>query len=91
MNKEILQHIAKGESEFLEFKTSFNKEVIETLVAYANAKGGDVIIGVSDTKKIIGVTVSEESIQNWINQMKQTTYPQLIPEVVTYIIKEKKI
>jgi len=46
--KELQQHISKGENEFLEFKTSFNKEVIETLVAFANAKGGDVIIGVKN-------------------------------------------
>ena len=89
--KNLLKNITKGENEFLEFKTSFNKEVIETLVAFANSKGGDVIIGVKDTKEIIGVSVSEESIQNWINEMKQTTYPQLIPEVLTYNIEDKTI
>ena len=32
--------IALGESENLEFKASFGKEVIESLAAFANHKGG---------------------------------------------------
>ncbi|MFK5879874.1 MAG: ATP-binding protein [Flavobacteriaceae bacterium] len=79
--KKLLKHISKGESEFIEFKTSFNKETIETLVAFSNAKGGEVFIGVSDKKEIIGVSISEESIQQWMNQIKHSTFPQLIPEV----------
>jgi predicted HTH transcriptional regulator len=41
----------------------FGKEVIESIVAFSNSKGGKVIIGVNDNKNIIGVTVSDESIQ----------------------------
>ena len=43
------QHIFKvGENETVEFKSSFNNEVIETLVAFANAKGGQLFLGLSD-------------------------------------------
>ena len=31
-----------------EFKTSFNEEVIVTLVAFANAKGGKAYMGLND-------------------------------------------
>lgn len=44
----ILQIIAKGESQTVELKRSFNNEAIETLVAFSNSKGGMVILGVSD-------------------------------------------
>ncbi|HFA48598.1 MAG TPA: ATP-binding protein, partial [Bacteroidetes bacterium] len=37
---DILSLIQNGESETLEFKTSFGKEVIITLSAFANTKGG---------------------------------------------------
>jgi ATP-dependent DNA helicase RecG len=37
-----------NESETVEFKQSFQAEVIETLVAFANAKGGSVYIGLQD-------------------------------------------
>ena len=37
-----------NESETVEFKQSFQAEVNETLVAFANAKGGSVYIGLLD-------------------------------------------
>ncbi|MFZ4539252.1 helix-turn-helix domain-containing protein [Propionivibrio sp.] len=38
--------IAEGESQTLEFKTSFNKASIESLVAFANTQGGRVLVDV---------------------------------------------
>jgi ATP-dependent DNA helicase RecG len=40
--------IKKGESEVLEFKEGSDKEVIETAVAFANSKGGTILIGVRE-------------------------------------------
>lgn len=42
--------IEQGESETLEFKTAFGNETIETIVAFANQKGGKVLIGVAAKK-----------------------------------------
>ena len=59
MDKNKLLHIIKqGESETLEFKQSFSKAVTETLVAFSNTQGGSVLIGVSDNKKIVGVSIT---------------------------------
>ena len=90
-NEEILHIIKQGKNESIEFKTSFGKEVIESIVAFSNAKGGKVIIGVNDNKNIVGITVSDESIQNWINQIKQNTEPQVIPDVQTFKLNDKII
>ena len=77
-----LKHIInQGESEKQEFKTSFSKAVIETIVAFSNTRGGKVILGVNDKKEIVGVSVTEETIQKWINEIKQNTNPQVIPNV----------
>ena len=46
--------IPKKESSTIEFKASFNEDVIETLVAFANTKGGTVYVGVSDKGKAHG-------------------------------------
>ena len=89
--KELEHIIAKGENETVEFKQSFTKAVIETLVAFSNTRGGSVFIGVSDDKKNIGVSINNETIQKWINEIKQNTYPQLIPELETYQIENKTI
>lgn len=39
--KTLLMQIENGESQTIEFKTSFQKEVIESVVAFANTKGGN--------------------------------------------------
>jgi len=39
-------------------------------VAFSNAKGGKVYIGVSDKGKVQGITIGKESAQNWINEVK---------------------
>jgi ATP-dependent DNA helicase RecG len=78
-SKNLIHIISKGESEILELKSSFNKSVIETIVAFSNTRGGRIVIGVNDTKKIIGTTLNKESIQNWINEIKQNTEPSVFP------------
>ena len=89
--KNILEQIQQGEGKLTEFKRSFQKETIESVVAFANAKGGKIFVGVDDTGKIPGVTVSNETIQNYINTIKQNTQPNLIVDIEEYTIENKKI
>ncbi|MCF6356317.1 MAG: putative DNA binding domain-containing protein [Draconibacterium sp.] len=91
MKKDLVHIIKQGENEGLEFKTSFGKETIESVVAFANTKGGQIIIGITNNKAIIGVGISEESIPNWINQIKQNTHPQVIPNVEHFVIEGKNV
>ncbi|HFU76677.1 MAG TPA: hypothetical protein ENK66_10575, partial [Arcobacter sp.] len=42
-----------NENQTIEFKTSFQKEVINTIVAFSNTKGGKIYIGVNDDKIVI--------------------------------------
>jgi predicted HTH transcriptional regulator len=69
------------ESDTIEFKTSFTSECIETLVAFANIKGGSIYIGIADNAEIKGVTTGTESVSQWINEIKSKTDPALIPDV----------
>lgn len=78
-----------GEGENLEFKSSFNTELIETLVAFANTTGGKVVIGINQNKEPIGVQINSESIQNWINEIKHKTSPSIIPDVETLLHENK--
>jgi len=69
------------ETQHLEFKPGFNEDVIETLVAFSNTKGGTVLVGVDDSgKPLKGFTVGKESIQQWVNLIKTKTQPQIIPD-----------
>lgn len=69
------------ESEIVEFKSTFQDEVIITLVAFANAKGGAVYVGVDDKGDVRGVSLGKETVQKWLNEIKVKTQPALIPEV----------
>ncbi len=87
----ILSLIEQGDSQIVEFKTLFQKEVIESVVAFANAKGGKNCIGVSDNRDILGVTLSSETIQNHINTIKQNTQPSIIVDIEEFTYQGKTI
>jgi len=73
--------ISQGENETIEFKASFTKAVIETLVAFSNTRGGQVFIGVDNEGNIKGVSITDETVQKWINEIKQSTEPSIFPVV----------
>lgn len=60
--KDYLHQLIKGgESETLDFKqTITSSKIARTLVAFANTKGGTILIGVSDDKRILGIDADEE-------------------------------
>jgi ATP-dependent DNA helicase RecG len=90
-SKDIHIAIPLFESETIEFKKSFQTEVIETLVAFANSKGGSVYIGVQDDGTLSGIELSSETVVHWINEVKNKTSPSLIPEGETHEINGKTI
>jgi len=78
-----------GESHFREFKSCYegpsthktqrNPRVVavdigETLVGFANADGGDLLIGVEDDGKITGINYCEETTEKLINAYKSNTH-----------------
>ena len=90
-NDNMIGLIERGESTLVEFKETFDKETIETVGAFANTKGGSVLIGVSDKGKIKGITVGRTTLRDWSNQISQSTEPRLIPEIEDLKIEEKEI
>jgi len=89
--KELLLTMADGENATVEFKTSFQKEVIESVVAFANSYGGKIFIGVDDNGKIVNIHTTSETIQNYINTIKQNTQPSIIVDIDEYRVENKTI
>lgn len=78
--KEWLDRIlATGESETIEFKESLDREALETVAAFANAKGGVLLVGVCDDGTVRGVTLGKETLREWANRIAQATHlhPQI--------------
>lgn len=89
MKKDIRQIIAEGESQQTEFKSSFNVEAMESITAFANTEGGCVLVGVSNKGKIVGVDTNEESVQQWVNEIKSKTEPAILVDAERYEIEGK--
>jgi len=90
MNEQTFRDfVEKGESDTVEFKTSFDKEAIETLAAFANTKGGTIVIGVQNSGKLGGVQLGKETLQNWTNQIKLNTAPSIAPDVSVITVNNR--
>lgn len=64
-NQELLNLVRRGESEQLEFKQSSAQfpRAGETLCAFMNGLGGQVLIGVRPDGSVIGQTVADKTFQ----------------------------
>ena len=82
-NQKIQQLIQKGESQTLEFKDDriHPRSLAETLVAFAAADGGVVLIGVADDGSILGVSNFERVRDNLIYEAAGRNHcePQIQP------------
>ena len=61
---DLYELIARGEGEELEFKqkTTHPHRISRTLVSLANTRGGQVLVGVDDAGRILGVRDAEEEL-----------------------------
>lgn len=87
----IIDLIHSGENQCTEFKASFQKAVIETVVAFANTQGGQIVIGVADDGKLLGVQLTPETLKDWLNQIKNNTYPSVLPDMEAHEVDSKTL
>ena len=71
---DILQHIALGEGERVEFKRSASdlSPIGESICAFANTVGGVLILGVTDDRRIVGVNQNSENVQERLTSFLHT-------------------
>ncbi|MGL5891083.1 MAG: ATP-binding protein [Bacteroidia bacterium] len=85
LTERIRNTIQLGESHFREFKTALEgkpdskkprkaskicEDIAEALVAFANADGGELLIGIEDNGVLTGLRHSDEEINNMLNALK---------------------
>lgn len=71
---DVLDRIAAGEDQHTEFKPHFKDRsaVGRAICAFANTEGGLIILGISDSQQIIGVTEDSEKVQERLTSFLQT-------------------
>ncbi|MGD9108399.1 MAG: ATP-binding protein [Gammaproteobacteria bacterium] len=71
--KEIKSLVQQGESNILEFKksTAKLKEAFQSLCGMLNGLGGQILIGVTDSGKIVGQTVSDNTKKEMAEYIKK--------------------
>jgi ATP-dependent DNA helicase RecG len=94
MNEKKIQNLIKiGEGnsvEFKECKTDINKDVYETVCAFLNRQGGEILLGVKDNGEITGIA------ENYIEKIKNdfatsVNNPQKLTPPFYLIAEEIKI
>ncbi|MBU1923432.1 MAG: putative DNA binding domain-containing protein, partial [Candidatus Omnitrophica bacterium] len=83
--------IEEGENIELKSSLSLTNEIIETVSAFANTKGGKVIIGIDGGGRIIGVQTGKDTIENLANRIAQNTDPKIHPRISVKEVEGKKI
>ena len=76
---EILQLLQEGEGQHLEFKKSASsaKDIAKEICAFANSKGGTLIIGVAEDGTIIGVRDPRKAEEVITNALNHNLFPTL--------------
>jgi ATP-dependent DNA helicase RecG len=93
MNEKIKNLIKSGESERLEFKSSLAdiNEIVEDVSALSNSKGGKILIGISNSGKVLGIEVGKDTVERLANKIVSNTEPRVYPSITVTEIDKKKI
>lgn len=87
MNSEqlIKSLLKQEEGEHLEFKKVVRKDAIgKSICAFLNHEGGQILIGVSDNKKVVGITNAE----NWEKKLTNYLNTIIVPEAPVMVSLE---
>lgn len=86
--RELLELIEEGENIQCEFKRKFSisEKIAREMIAFANTKGGYILFGIDDDKKIIGVESEKET-----TELVKDTAINFCEPAVEYFIQYKEI
>lgn len=79
MNTKLKRLLRVDETETIEFKEQLNDSFFKTVCAFANTKGGKVILGVDNKGNVVGVETSTKFLENLTNGIvnKLSIYPEI--------------
>ncbi len=94
MSLPITQLLSMHESKTLEFKRDLSspRNILKSLVAFANTAGGRLFIGVEDgSKEILGIVNPLDAEERLCNLIADNIEPRLVPDVELIAIGDKTL
>ena len=81
------------ENQDIEFKQEYVSDINKEVIAFANADGGTILIGVRNNGEVCGVDNPDFTMQQVTNSLRDTVSPDVIPfvKVRTIQIEEKNV
>lgn len=82
------------EGKILEFKenATSREKILNTVIAFANTSGGQIIIGVKDkTKQLVGVEDSQQLAESLANMIHDSIEPKLLPNIEVISFRNKQL
>lgn len=87
--KELKRLLTLGETETVEFKESLCTGFYKTISAFANTRGGIILLGVDNENKIKGVNPSSKFLEELTNSIVNKL--SLCPDIETINIQRRHI
>ena len=83
MSRPIEQLLLLPEGKTLEFKRDLSspRNLLKTLVAFANTAGGCLLVGVDDARHVLGIAQAMDEEERLINLIADAITPRLVPNV----------
>lgn len=78
------------ESEIIELKRELTDDIIKDIIAFANTKGGRVIVGVDDYGKILGIDNAKQICEILSSKINDIIKPSIIGLTSITIFKEEE-
>src|SRR3990172_6972706 len=77
--KDLRKLLARGETEVLEFKENLNESFYKNISAFANTKGGMIVLGADNKGNIKGIDPSNKFLEDLSNRIvnKLSIYPDI--------------
>lgn len=90
--REIKAMVKTGENDILEFKqkASFPEKIVKEIVAFANTRGGDLLLGVGDDGTIPGLKYAEEEAYALETAIERYCFPRIRYKSETVSISDRK-
>lgn len=79
--RQVMEWLRAGEGQQVEFKERYNSRVIESLVAFTNTTGGQVLVGVDSRGRIVGLTDADQVVESIISAGREAVSPPISPTV----------